>query len=54
MQNKIFLMTKNPKTTNRSLLPGISNITSQYGMLTIEILPPQSSTQPPHRMKTKW
>ena len=43
---------KNPKTTNRSLLPGISNITSQYGMLTIEILPPQSSTQPPHRMKT--
>ena len=33
-------------------LPGISNITSHYGIITIEILPPQSSNQPPHRIKT--
>ena len=28
-------------------LPGNSNITSHYGIITIEILPPQSSNQPP-------
>ena len=29
----------------------ISNITCHYNSLTIENLPPQSSNQPPHRMK---
>ena len=30
---------------------GISNITCHYNLLSIENLPPQSSNQPPHRIK---
>ena len=33
-------------------LPDMSNITSHYGIFTIEILPPQSPNQPSHRIQT--
>ena len=33
-------------------LSGISSITSYYSIITIEILTPHPSNQPPHRMQT--
>ena len=33
-------------------IPGLSNITSHYGLITNAVLPPQSTNHPPHRIQT--